>query len=464
MQIGGFTKRGSRPRSILIHIFVLLVLGAVASIADPKYEPAWDSLDKRPNPDWFDNAKFGIFIHWGVYAVPGWGPKGTYAEWYWNYLMDPKSQTHKFHEQTYGANFKYQDFARDFSCNMFDPDQWAATFARSGAKYVVLTSKHHEGFCLWPNAQSWNWNSVDLGPHRDLCGDLTKAVRAKGLKMGFYYSLYEWYNPDYRTNFPAFVQNHTFPQFKDLINRYSPSIIFSDGEWEHSSEEWRAPELLAWLYNESPCRDDVVVNDRWGKETRGKHGGYYTTEYGEVHVGKGKDVPQVKHSWEENRGIGRSYGYNRNEDVDDYKPAKDLVHLLVDLVCQGGNLLLDVGPTADGRIPVIMQQRLIEIGDWLKVNGEAIYSTRAWRVRSEGGIRYTSKGPTIYAIAQKWPGRALTLDAPKPKGDLKVTMLGHSEPLNTHIDAGKLVIDIPAWSVDDLPCRYAYAFRIEGVE
>ena len=113
---------------------------------------------------------------------------------------------------------------------------------------MVLTSKHHEGFCLWPNADSWNWNSVDAGPHRDLCGDLAKAVRARGLKMGFYYSLYEWFNPVYRMDFPRFVREHFHPQFKDLVMRYQPSLIFADGEWDHTSAEWKSEELLAWLY------------------------------------------------------------------------------------------------------------------------------------------------------------------------------------------------------------------------
>jgi len=441
----------------------LVLLAATARAQS--YSPTWDSVDRRPNPTWFEDAKFGIFIHWGVYAVTAWGPKGTYAEWYWHEMQETNKPTWKFHSRTYGADFKYKDFANRFKAELFQPDEWAEVFARAGAKYVVLTSKHHEGFCLWPNAQSWNWNSADVGPHRDLCGDLTAAVRARALKMGFYYSLYEWYNPLYQQDINRFVSEHFFPQFKDLVTRYRPSVIFADGEWEHSSATWRSPELLAWLFNESPCREEVVVNDRWGKETRGKHGGYYTTEYGEVHVGKGKDVPKERHPWEENRGIGRSFGYNRNENVNDYRPAQDLIHLLIDMTAQGGNLLLDVGPTADGRIPVIMQQRLVEMGDWLKVNGEAIYGTRAWRTTAEGKtVRYTSKGQDLYALCLAWPGCELVLESPKPSEATVVTLLGKPGSLPWKTQDGKMRIEVPPLSVDDVPCRYAYVFKLTGVQ
>jgi alpha-L-fucosidase len=380
-------------------------------------------------------------------------------------MHDTNKATWKFHERTYGANFKYQDFAGEFKAELFNPAEWAELFARAGAKYVVLTSKHHEGFCLWPNAQSWNWNSVDVGPHRDLCGDLARAVRDRGLKMGFYYSLYEWYNPVYQSDFKRFVNEHFFPQFKDLVNRYQPSLIFADGEWEHPSADWRSAELLSWLFNESPSREDVVVNDRWGKETRGKHGGYYTTEYGQVHVGQGKDVPKEAHPWEENRGIGRSFGYNRNENIDDYRPATDLIQLLVDMTAQGGNLLLDVGPTADGRIPVIMQQRLTEMGAWLKINGEAIYGSRRWRETSEGkSIRFTSNGKTVYAISYSWPGSELTLTAPKSTAGTQVTLLGHTGNLQWRSQDGHLHIDVPAAALAEVTTRQAYVFKLTEVE
>lgn len=212
-------------------------------------------------------------------------------EWYWNSITvgkglppnAPGTAAWRFHQRVYGSDFQYQQFAPMFRAELFDPDQWAGTFLKSGAKYIVLTSKHHEGFALWPSAEAsrtWGrpWNAVETGPKRDLLGDLTAAVRRKGIRMGIYYSLYEWYNPLWLTDKPRYVSEHMHPQFKDVVTRYKPSIIFSDGEWDLTSAEWRSPELLAWLYNDSPVKDEIVVDDRWGKDTRHKHGGYWTTE------------------------------------------------------------------------------------------------------------------------------------------------------------------------------------------
>lgn len=356
-----------------VAIVVVVFFVAAGAVAQQRvYEANWESLNARPTPEWFEEARFGIFIHWGVYSVPAWSGKGTYAEWYWQWMNDPANPVHAFHRRTYGADFKYQAFAPRFKAELFDPQAWANLFERAGAKYVVLTSKHHDGYCLWPSAQSWNWNSVDVGPGRDLCGDLAEAVRETDMKMGFYYSLYEWYHPLYLADPQRYVAEHMMPQFKDLVTRYQPSVIFADGEWEHPDTLWRSTELLAWLYNEAGI-DDVVVNDRWGKDLRSKCGDYYTTEYGKY----AQKEMSGAHAWEENRGIGGSYGFNRNEDVEDYRTGGELIRLLVDTASRGGNLLLNVGPTGDGRIPAIMQDRLLHIGRWLKVNGQSIYGTQA---------------------------------------------------------------------------------------
>ena len=193
-------------------------------------------------PAWYTDSKFGIFIHWGVYSVPAYAPvnsKGEtmYAEWYWNSLNKANSSTRKFHDRVYGANFPYFDFAPMFRAELYNPDHWADVFQRSGAKYVALTSKHHEGFTLWRNEQAnktWGrpWNAVDIGPKRDIALDLMEAGRRKGLHMGIYYSLYEWYNPLWLTDKKRYVAEHMFPQFKDAVTHLKPSIIFSDGEWE----------------------------------------------------------------------------------------------------------------------------------------------------------------------------------------------------------------------------------------
>lgn len=347
------------------------------------FSPNWASLNTRKIPEWFQQDKFGIFIHWGVYAVPCYAPVipnsgESYSEWYWYNLHDKKKNFTSFHEKNYGTNFLYPQFEQQFKAELFNPQQWADVFKKSGAKYVVLTSKHHEGYCLWNSAEAdrnWQrpWNAVTGTPKRDLLGDLSTAVRSTGLKMGYYYSLYEWFNPLWLTDKKRYVTEHMIPQFKDLVTKYKPSIIFSDGEWDLSDTAWKSESLLAWLFNESPVAKEVVVDDRWGNNTRGKNNGatYTTSEYG-----SGMDANVT---WEESQGIGHSYGYNRNEKLEDYKSSHDLILMLVDIVSRGGNLLLDIGPTADGRIPVIMQQRLSDMGSWLKTNGEAIYGTQPYK-------------------------------------------------------------------------------------
>ena len=465
-------------------LFLLLIV--VARLSAQSYQPTWESVDKRPNPVWFTDAKFGIFIHWGVYSVPAYAPvlpgKLAYAEWYWNAMTrgkdDPKADaiqtgTWAFHQKQYGADFPYQNFAPQFRAELFDPDHWADVFLRSGAKYVALTSKHHEGFALWPSKEAsatWGrpWNAVEIGPKRDVLGDLTDAVRRKGLRMG---STIRSTSGTTRCGSPtsrATSGEHMFPQFKDLVTRYKPSIIFSDGEWELPSAEWHSPELLAWLFNESPVKDEVVINDRWGKDSRHKHGGYWTTEYTPGMSG-------MDHPWEESRGMGFSYGYNRAERLEHYHTGRELVIMLVDLVSRGGNLLLDIGPDADGTIPVVMEERLIEIGDWLKVNGEAIYGTKPWKTTRQwsagevpkieynkeyssdydvtkltekpgpgkAGIEafFTTKGSDLYAILPRWSGGNLVL---KDVTDVKsVSLLGSTTPLKFKLSKTGTLIDLP---------------------
>lgn len=446
---------------LLIVVTVLVAGCRTAGAQKPRYSAAWESIDSRPNPQWFQDAKFGIFIHWGVYSVPAWGPKGRYAEWYWHDMQDKNGQTWKFHVATYGKNFQYQDFAPMFKAELFDPKQWADLFVRSGARYVVLTSKHHEGFCMWPSAQSWNWNSVDIGPHRDLCGELIEAIRARGIRAGFYYSLYEWFHPLYLSDVHKYVDAHMLPQLKDLVERYKPDILWPDGEWDHPSEVWRSAEFLAWLFNESSAPKDIAVNDRWGKECRNTHGGFATPEYG--HIPEGKGLTQQER-FEECQGMGRSFGYNRNEAVGDYRTATELIHLLADNVSRGGNLLLDIGPSADGRIPEIMQERLVDMGQWLAVNGDAIYGTRRWRETAEGDlVRYTTKNGIVYVICLQWPGRELALSAPEPEPSATVCLLGReSEPLSWRIEHGKMIISIPPLSVAEVPCGHAYVLKLTG--
>lgn len=454
-------------KTIIISLLLLFSTGLYAQ----KYEPNWKSLDQRPMPEWFVNAKFGIFIHWGLYSVPAWAPNtgdvySRYAEWYWHRIgADDKDGEafRNFHTEMYGPKFHYQDFVHDFKAELFNPEQWADIITGSGAKYVVLTSKHHEGFALWPSAQSVNWNSVDVGPHRDICAELTKAVKRNDLHMGFYYSLYEWHHPLYHSDVDKYVSEHMIPQLKDLTMRYQPEIIWADGEWEYPSKMWRSEEFLAWLYNESPVRKTVVVNDRWGKETRSVHGSFFTTEYDLIHESDSKDV-KFSHPWEECRGIAGSFGYNRNENLEDYSSAKELIHILVDKVSRGGNLLLNIGPTADGCIPVIMQQRLAEMGEWLSVNGEAIYDTRQCDVASVEGdqqtVYFTRKGNDLYVILTEWTGNPITIKGSRIPEN--VSMLGLNRQIQFKEDGGNLKIEPPVLDINTVPCQHAWVYKLEG--
>jgi alpha-L-fucosidase len=302
--------------------------------------------------------------------------------------------------------------------------------------------------------------------------------------MGFYYSLYEWYNPLWLSDKPRYISQHMFPQFKDLVTRYKPDIIFSDGEWEMTSADWRSPELLAWLFNDSPVKDKVVINDRWGKDTRHKHGGYWTTEYT-------AGMSEMDHPWEESRGMGFSYGYNRAERLEDYHTGRELVIMLVDIVSRGGNLLLDIGPTSDGTIPVIMEERLNQIGGWLKVNGDAIYGTKPWKVTrqwSSGEVPkaeynseyqtaydvsklaaepdlgkasieafFTTKGSDLFAILPRWPGRSFVLK--DVAGVKSVMLLGLATPLKFKAMGSGVIIKLPDLA-EDLRQQPAWVLKV----
>ncbi len=463
-------------RSICHHTavitIVLLCVFTSSVCAQKHYEPTWESLDSRPIPQWYDDAKFGVKICWGLFSVPAWAPtvgdlvevsNKNYAEWYWYNISDRMGHHRRFLAGIYGGDFQYQHFAPMFKAELWEPKEWAKLIKRSGAGYIIFITKHHDGYCLWPSAESWNWNSVNIGPHRDIVGELTKAIKAEGIKMGMYFSFYEWFNPIYNNDVDRYVREHMIPQLKDLVTRYEPDLVYGDGEWDHPSDVWKSKEFLVWLFNESSIREHVVINDHWGNETRSRHGGYYLSEYFKYTGENAKLGPE--HKWAETRSMGASFGYNRNEDLENYQTAEELIHLLINCVCRGGNLCLNIGPSADGKIPVIMQERLLQIGGWLGVNGEGIYGTRVWRENNEGDdVCYTTKGGVVYAICLKWPGKELILDAPETSGITKVAMFGYNGDVTWRSQGGKMHIEVPQLSVDELPCRYAYTFKLSGIE
>ena len=466
MRYGWVKIRGAYRISRRSIARIVAVLALCVGASARAYDANWESLNSRPCPQWWKDAKFGIFIHWGVYSVPAFAPCGKdsvydcYAEHYANpERWKDGSETVEYHKKHY-PNKSYNDFAADFKAENFDPSAWADLFRRAGAKYVVLTSKHHDGFALWPSAQSPHFNAADVGPKRDLCGDLTEAVRAAGLRMGFYYSLLEWRHPLYnKDDIGKFVERVDLPQLRDLVVRYRPEIVWTDGEWDYPWQVWRGPEFLAWLYNESPVKDTVVANDRWGKGFRGKCGDHYTTEYEDIaHDGKASD----SHPWEECRGIGLSFGYNRFETTEHYLSNEACIETLCDKVSRGGNLLLNIGPTADGLIPVIMEERLLAIGKWLAVNGEAIYGTTAWEKHpkdmKKNRVYFTKKGGDLYAIAF---GSAEKIAVPDVGEVKSVSLLGGDRKVSWRRVGDAVEIDMPLFRQGAAPCDHALVFKIE---
>jgi alpha-L-fucosidase len=485
-----------RLKSLLI---LVLALSLSSSINAQNYQANWESLDTRPIPTWFGQAKFGIFIHWGVYAVPGWSTKGNYAEWYQNGLNGNDTARIAYQKKRFGDR-SYYDLAKDFKAELYNPDEWAKLIEKSGAKYVVLTSKHHDGYAIWPSKETdktWGfpWNSVTTGPHRDLLGDLFTALRKTSVRPGMYYSLYEWYNPLYKKDKKSYVDNHMYPQMLDLINTYKPDIFWTDGDWDLPAETWRSQEFLAWLYNSSPVKNSVVTYDRWGSGIRFNHGQVYTPEYQ-------PDLDFEDHAWEESRGMGYSYGYNRAEDAWDYNTTQSLIISLVDKVSRGGNFLLDIGPDEHGKIPPILQERLLQMGDWLTVNGEAIYNTVRWKNAfqwSEGNQHYQSKkvegdwkttndymtkitidpdpgfavkevfytyNPTtnaLYAILPKYPSnkkiRLKNVILPKTAS---LSLLGSTAKVAWQIQNDATEIDLPEYDPNVFKVPYAYVLKIAG--
>ncbi len=430
------------------------------------YQANWESLDSRPVPQWYKDAKFGIFIHWGVYAVPGWGPKGSYSEWYQNGLQNGDSARIKFHKAKFGDKTYYQ-LANDFKAELFDPEEWARLFEKSGAKYIVLTSKHHDGFTLWPSKEAnkdWGfpWNAVDVGPKRDLLGDLFKAVRKTSVHPGMYYSLYEWFNPLWKSDKNKYALQHVWPQMKELITTYQPDVFWTDGDWDASEETWKSKEFLQWIYNESPVKDRVVTYDRWGSGVRFLHGGVFTPEYQ-------PDVDFEDHYWEESRGMGKSYGYNREEDAWDYNTAQSLIIALVDKVSRGGNFLLDIGPDEHGKIPPIMQERLLQIGQWLAVNGESIYGASRWKIPFQGSAvkdifyTYNSKTNSLYAIFPKYPdGKQLVLKNIQLAAGTKISFLSTGENLVWQEEGENLSINLPDYNPNKIRSSDAYVVKISN--
>jgi len=416
-----------------------------AAQSGTRYEPTWDSLNRHQPPAWYQDAKLGIFIHWGLYSVPAWAPTtgelgkvgwkkwfrdNPYAEWYLNTLRIKGSPTYEHHVKTYGPEFDYYQFMPMFTQAhaKWDPASWAELFKKTHARYAVLTTKHHDGFTLWPSETP---NPKTAGKRyasdRDLVGELTKAVRAAGLKMGLYYSGgLDWTftsEPivDRQSLMARVPQNEEYVRYADahyreLIHRYEPAVLWNDISYPKAG---KIPELFADYYNAVP---DGVIDDRFGVD----FSDFTTPEYA-------KYDEITKKKWEACRGLGFSFGYNQNEGPDVVIAADKLIALLIDVVSKNGNLLLNIGPKADGTISQIQMDRLNKLGAWLDVNGEGIFGTRPW-IRAEGGsgkpdARFTEKSGTLYAfLLQPDSMKSFTIPGITALEGTKVHILGQSKP------------------------------------
>lgn len=384
-----------------------------------RYYGKWESVKQHEVPEWYLDYKFGIFIHWGLYSVPAFAPRSwelgevqidedwfvnnPYAEWYYNSVKTGKGPSYEYHKEKYGEDFDYENFVKMWKAENWKPEEWEELFSEAGAKYVVLTTKHHDGFCLFPSRYT-EFQCKKQGPNRDITGELTTAVRDKGMKMGLYYSgLIDWQfandpiyceEDEYFNACPtAEYADYAYKQCCELIERYKPSILWNDIGWPKQGE-YNLPHLLAHYYN---TVEDGVVNDRFN----GLYSDFLTKEY---KLGKS----DRNEKWEMCRGMGLSFGYNENEGEEHLISVKDLVSLLVSTVSENGNLLLNIGPKADGTIPKEQIKRLKALGKWLEINGEAIYATKCSKkglqVLEDGiELRYTEKNGEEYLFIDKLP-------------------------------------------------------------
>jgi alpha-L-fucosidase len=480
-----------------------------------RFEPTLESLRTHEVPAWYHDAKLGIFVHWTMASVPAFAPRERaihellreryddlqahtpYVEWYENSLRFPESPVSKFHRERYGDR-PYASFRDDFvrgGIAAFDADAWAEAARAAGARYVVFVTKHHDGFCLWPsrvrNPRRGGWCSP-----RDCAGELARAVRARGMRFGVYYSGGLDWTFDARRiaslgdllaampggDYPAYAE----AQVRELVERVAPEVLWNDIAWPTGRDAlWR---LFADYYDAVP---EGLVNDRWQTASwltramrlrparalfdaavkravrrggggltppRPPHFDARTPEYTSF-----REIRREK--WECVRGIDKSFGYNAQSREEDFLPERELIHSFADVVSKNGNLLLNVGPRgSDAAIPEPQLRRLAWLGAWLGANGQAIYGTRPWR-RAEGTtreglpVRFTARGETVYAIVLGTPaGAALTLEGIAPAEDAKIELLGRG-PVAWRREGDGVRIELGA----PLPGAPAHALAIEPV-
>ncbi|MEE7546659.1 alpha-L-fucosidase [Xanthomonas sp. Kuri4-1] len=474
---------------------------AEAGARQGPFRPDWSALKAYRSPAWYDDAKFGIFIHWGVFSVPAFG-----NEWYSRNMYQQDSKDYAHHLATYGpqARFGYKDLIPLFTAPKFDPDAWAKLFRAAGARYVVPVAEHHDGFALYDSRLS-DWTAVKMGPRRDLLGDLSTAIRAQGLHFGLssHRAEHDWFfdggrqfdsdvnDPRYaglygpaQVRLPgkddADVHNDWTPvaqawlddwlaRTTELIDRYNPELIYFDWWIAHPTFRGTLPTMLAYYYNHGAARGDgVVVNYKLGAFPEGA---------GTLDIERGQLTGIHPTHWQTDTSVSNaSWGYVEN---DTYKTPTFILHMLVDVVSKNGNLMLNIGPRADGSIPDTERDILLAIGRWLKTNGEAIYDSRPWRTYGEGptevvggtfqdtktrpytaeDFRFTVRDGALYAIEMGWPadGQAVIRSLTAADGVRGVTLLADGRPVPFAQRADGLHLTLPKQPAGE----HAYVFRID---
>lgn len=363
-------------------------------------------------PDWYRDAKLGFFIHWGIYSVPAWAETEAttavedaykhhrYAEWYGNTVRIPGGGARALQEERYGAGTSYEDLADRWVVGDGAVERLMEQIAATGAQYVIPTTKHHDGFCLWDTTTT-PFNAVARGPKRDLIAAIHDETRRRGMRFGVYFSgAHDWHVADFppiesdtdlfrhRRNDATFAR-YAAEQLGELVDRFQPDVLWNDIDWPDGGKGDDAFGVAALLRHYFERVPHGTVNDRWGVPLHGFH----TREY--MHV---DGIPE--HPWESTRGLGRSFGINEAEGADESLSGEALVRLLVDVVARGGNLLINVGPRADGTIPDVQAAAMRELGDWMREHGSSLLGSRPWlRVEEGANWRVVRHEGSVHLLA-----------------------------------------------------------------
>ena len=457
-----------------IGVFILLVLLMSGTKAQEKYQATWESLSKYQIPDWFRDAKFGIFIHWGVYSVPGYS-----SEWYPRNMYQVGSPEYKHHMETYGpqSKFGYKDFIPLFRAKKFDPHAWVTLFKSAGAKYVVPVAEHHDGFAMYKSSLT-PWNAFEMGPHRDIIGELAAEVKKQGLIFGVSsHRIEHWWFFNGGRKFDSDVadpKNEAFygpacdeedtmsPEFMndwlsrtmELVNNYKPQLVWFDWWIKQPALEPYKKSFAQFYYNKAREWDlDVVIN--YKNDAFPENVAVLDLERGKL-----SDIRSM--AWQTDDAIGNdSWGFTN---TNTFKDVRYVITNLVDIVSKNGNLLLNIGPKPDGTIGDAETKVLTGTGIWLQENGEAIYGTRPWKVYGEGptksasgafkdqkepftwqDVRFTTRDSILYITALGIPEgqlsiKALALKAGNGKiADIK--LLGSDEKINWKQKDDELIIE-----------------------